>query len=96
MLALRVLRASPVEGFLKSFLRTESLLSMGGFYPSFLLALLSWLQVVERDLIMGGVVGFHFFTLLLPGNDDNASVPANVADGAKVTRGGIVEVASPR
>jgi hypothetical protein len=26
----------------------------------------------------------HFFTLLLPGNDDITSVPANVDDGAKV------------
>jgi hypothetical protein len=48
--------ASPVEGFLKSFPRTESLLSTGGLFPSFWLALSSCLQVVERDLIMGGVV----------------------------------------
>jgi hypothetical protein len=55
----------------------------------------SCLQVVDRDLIMGGAVGFHFFTLLLPGNDDIASVPANIDDGAKITRGGVAEVASP-
>jgi hypothetical protein len=95
MLALRVPRVSPMEGFLESFLRTESLLSMGGLFPSFWLALPSCLQVVERDLIVGGAVGFHFFALLLPGNGDIASVPANVDDGAKVARGGVVEVASP-
>jgi hypothetical protein len=44
---------------------------------------------------MGGAVGFHVFAFLLPGNDDIAGVPANVDDGAKVVRGGVVEVASP-
>jgi hypothetical protein len=44
---------------------------------------------------MGGAVGFHFFALLLPGNDEIASTPANVDDVAKVTRGGVVEVAAP-
>jgi hypothetical protein len=88
-------QASPVEGFLESFLRAESLLSTGGLFPSFWLALSSCLQVVERDLILGGVVGFHFFALLLPGNDDIASVPTNIDDGAKVARGGVVEVAFP-
>jgi hypothetical protein len=68
MLALQVPRALPVEGFLESFLGTECLLSTGGLFPSFLLALPSCLQVVERDLIVVGVVGFHFFALLLPGN----------------------------
>jgi hypothetical protein len=42
---------------------------------------------------MGGAVGFHFFALLLPANDDIASVPANIDDGVKVARGGVVEVA---
>jgi hypothetical protein len=55
----------------------------------------SCLQVVDRDLIMGGAVGFHFFTLLLPGNDDIASVPSSIDDGTKVTRGEVVEVPAP-
>jgi hypothetical protein len=84
-----------MKGFLESFLRTESLVSMGGLFPSFLLALSSCLQVVERNLIVGGAVGFHFFALLLPSNDVIASVPANVDDGAKVAHGGVVEVAAP-
>jgi hypothetical protein len=60
-----------------------------------LLALPSSLQVVERVLIAGGAVGFHFFTLLLPGSDDIAGVPASIDDGTKVTRGGVVEVTAP-
>jgi hypothetical protein len=44
---------------------------------------------------VGGAVGFHFFVLLLPGNDDIAGVPANVDDGTKIARVGIVEVATP-
>jgi hypothetical protein len=87
MLALQVPRASPVEGFLESFLRAESLLSTCGLFSDFLLALPSCLQVVERELIVGGAVGFHFFALLLPGNDDIAGVPASVDDSAEVVRG---------
>jgi hypothetical protein len=41
------------------------------------------------------VVGFHFIALLLQGNDDTAGVPASVDDGAKVARGGVVDVAAP-
>jgi hypothetical protein len=41
-----------MEGFFESVLRIESLLSMGGLFPSFWLALPSFLQVVERDLIV--------------------------------------------
>ncbi|RLM64679.1 hypothetical protein C2845_PM16G02110 [Panicum miliaceum] len=52
-------------------------------------------MVVERELIAGGAVGFHFFALLLPGNDDIAGVPTSVDDGAKVARGGVMEVAAP-
>jgi hypothetical protein len=44
---------------------------------------------------VGGAIGFHFFALLLPGNDDIMGVLASVDDGAKVTRGGVVEVAAP-
>jgi hypothetical protein len=84
-----------VQGFLESFLRTEGLLSTCGLFPNFWLALLSSLQVVERELIADGVLGFHFFTLLLPGNDDIAGVPSSVDDGTKVTRGGVVEVTTP-
>jgi hypothetical protein len=79
-----------MEGFLKLFLQTESLPSTSGLFPSFWLALPSCLQVVERELIVGGAVGFHFFTLLLPSNDDIAGVPPSVDDGAKVARGGVV------
>jgi hypothetical protein len=64
-------------------------------FPSFWLALPSCLQVVEGELIVGGVVGFHFFELLLPSNDDIAGVSANIDDGAKVAHGGVVEVAIP-
>jgi hypothetical protein len=60
-----------------------------------MLALQVFFLRVERDLIVGVALGFHFFTLLLPGNDDIASVSANIDDGAKVARGGVVEVASP-
>jgi hypothetical protein len=64
-------------------------------FPSFWLALPSCLQVVERELIVGGAVGFHFFTLLLPRNDDIAGIPTSVDDSAEVARGGVVEVAAP-
>jgi hypothetical protein len=95
MLALWVPWALPVEGFLKSFFRIESLPSTSRLFPSFWLALSSCLQVVERELIVGGAVGFHFFTLLLRGNDDIAGVPASIDDGAKVARGGVMEVSAP-
>ncbi|RLM84726.1 hypothetical protein C2845_PM04G11550 [Panicum miliaceum] len=52
-------------------------------------------KVVERELIVGWAVGFRFFTLLLPSNDDIAGVPTSVDDGAKVARGGVTEVAAP-
>jgi hypothetical protein len=39
-------------------------------------------------LIVGGAVGFHFFALLLPGNDDIAGVPTSIDDG-------VMEVAAP-
>jgi hypothetical protein len=84
-----------VESLLESFLRTESLLSTGGLFSNFWLVLLSCLQVVERDLIVGGAVGFHFFMLLLLGNDDIVSVPASVDDSPEIARGGVIEVAFP-
>jgi hypothetical protein len=68
---------------------------MSGLFPNIWLVLLSCLQVVERELIVSGAVGFHFFTLLLPGNDDIADIPASVDDGVKVACGGVVEVAAP-
>jgi hypothetical protein len=43
---------------------------------------------------VGGAVGFHFFALLLPGNDDITGVLASVDDSAEV-RGGVVQVAAP-
>jgi hypothetical protein len=58
---------------------------VGGLFHSFRLALLSSLQVIKRVLIAGGVVCFHFFTLLPPGNDDVGGVPASIDDGTKVT-----------
>jgi hypothetical protein len=64
-------------------------------FPSFWLSLPSCLQVVERELIGGGAIGFHFFVLLLPGNDDIVGIPVSVDDGAKVAREGVVEVATP-
>jgi hypothetical protein len=64
-------------------------------FPSFWIALPSCLQVVKRELIVGGAVGFHFFMLLLPGNDDIAGVPASIDDSAEVTHEGVVEVAAP-
>jgi hypothetical protein len=42
---------------------------MGGLFSSFWLALPSCLQVVERELMVGGAVDFRFFTLLLLGNE---------------------------
>jgi hypothetical protein len=46
-------------------------------------------------LVAGGVVGFHFFTLLPPGNDDIVGIPASVDDSSKVARGVVVEVTTP-
>jgi hypothetical protein len=43
----------------------------------------------------GGAVGYHFFVLLLPGNDYITGVPASTDDGMKVTYGGAVEVDAP-
>jgi hypothetical protein len=43
-------------------------------------------------LVACGAVVFHFFVLQLPSNDDIASIPANVDDGSKVTRGEVMEV----
>jgi hypothetical protein len=80
-------RALLVEGFLESFLRTKSLLSMSGLFPSLWLALPSCLQVVERELIVGGAVGFHFFAFPLRGSDDIADIPASIDCGRMVTRG---------
>jgi hypothetical protein len=57
MLALQVPQALPMEGFLESFLRIESLPSTGGLFPSFWLALPSCLQVVVRELIVGIPLG---------------------------------------
>jgi hypothetical protein len=47
-------------------------------FHDFRLALPSSLQVLERVLVAGGAVGFHFFALLPSGNDDIAGVPASV------------------
>jgi hypothetical protein len=44
---------------------------------------------------VGGAVGFHFFTLLPPGNDNITGVRASVDGGMKVARGGVLEVAAP-
>jgi hypothetical protein len=65
---------------------------LGGLFHGFWLALPSSLQVLERVLVVVGAVGFHFFALLLLGNDDIAGMPACVDDGSKVTRGELVEV----
>jgi hypothetical protein len=40
-------------------------------------------------------VGYHFFALLLPSNDDMAGIPANVEDSAEIAHGGVVEIAAP-
>jgi hypothetical protein len=84
-----------MEGFLESFLQTESLPSTGGLFPSFLLVFPSCLHVVEWDMIVGGAVGLHVITLLLPGDDDVASVLADIDDGAEVTCGAVIRVATP-
>jgi hypothetical protein len=44
-------------------------------------------------VVIDGAVGFHFDVLLLPGNDDVASVPADVDDIAEIDRREVVEVA---
>jgi hypothetical protein len=64
----------------------------GGLFHGFRLALRSSLQVLKRVLVVGGAMGFHFFALLLPGNDDIAGVSTSVDDGSKVTHGEVVEV----
>jgi hypothetical protein len=43
-----------------------------------------------RDVVIGGTVSFYLDTLLLLGDDDIASIPADVA---KVGCGEVVEVA---
>jgi hypothetical protein len=50
---------------------------------------------VERELIAGGALGFHFFALWLPGNDDIVGVPTSIDDSTKVACGGVVEVTTP-
>jgi hypothetical protein len=60
-----------------------------------LLALPSCLQVVERDMTVGGAIGLHLIALLLPGDGDIAGIPTGIDDGAEVTCRGVVEVASP-
>jgi hypothetical protein len=67
-----------VENLLESFLGAEGFLSSGWLFPDFWLAFPSCTQVVEGDMIVGGAVGFHLIALLLPGDDDIASVPAGV------------------
>jgi hypothetical protein len=52
----------------------------------------SSLQVVEREMITGGAVGFHFSALLLLGSDDKAGIPVSIEDVSKVTRGEVMEV----
>jgi hypothetical protein len=44
-------------------------------------------------MIVGGVVGLHLVMLLLPGDDDVASVLAVVEDSAEVACEAVVEVA---
>jgi hypothetical protein len=75
MLALRVPWASLVPSLLKSLLRVEGSLSLGGLFPCFWLALPSCTQVVEGDMVVGGAIGLHLTVLLLPGDDDVAGVP---------------------
>jgi hypothetical protein len=91
MLSLWVPWASLVPSLLKSLLRVEGSLSLGGLFPCFWLALPSCTQVVEGDMIVGG--GLHLVELLLLGDDDVAGVPAGVDDSVGVTHGGVVEVA---
>jgi threonine/homoserine/homoserine lactone efflux protein len=64
-------------------------------FHGFWLELPSSLQVDERVLIAGGAVGFHFYVLLPPGNDDIAGVPTSMDDGMKVARGVVVEITTP-
>jgi hypothetical protein len=45
-----------------------------------------------RDVVVGGIVGFYLDTLLLLGDDDIASVQADVDDVAEISRGEVVEV----
>lgn len=65
---------------------------MVGMLSNFSLALASSFEVVEGNLVMGGVVGFDFFALLSPSDDDIASIPANVDDCLKIASGRIMEV----
>jgi hypothetical protein len=44
-------------------------------------------------VVVGGTVGFYLDTLLLSGDDDIMSVPADVDDVAEISRGEVVEVA---
>jgi hypothetical protein len=45
-----------------------------------------------RDVVVGGTVGFYLDTLLLPGDNDIASVPADVDDVAEIGHEEVVEV----
>jgi hypothetical protein len=44
-------------------------------------------------VVIGGAVDFHFDMLLLPGDNDVASVPANIDSIAVVGHGEVVKVA---
>jgi hypothetical protein len=49
-------------------------------------------QVVLRNVVIGSAVGFHFDVLLLPGDDDIASVPANIDDIVEIGCRQVVEL----
>jgi hypothetical protein len=76
MLALRVPWASVLQRLLKTLLRVEGSLPLGGLFPCFWLAHPSCTQVVEGNMIVGGAIGLHLVALLLLGYDDIAGVPA--------------------
>jgi hypothetical protein len=46
-----------------------------------------------RNVVIVRAIGFHVDLLLLPGNDDIASIPANVDDIVEIGRREFVDVA---
>lgn len=82
----RMPQEETLEGFLEPFLQAEI------FLPP------SWsfhhcVRGVRRNVVVGGAVSLHFCVLLLLGNDDVVSVPADVDDVVEIGRRKVIEVA---
>lgn len=68
--------------------------SVSGVFSGFWFVLASSLQVVDRDLVVGGVVGFYLFMFLRLSDDGIVGVSANIDDRTEVTGRRVVEITS--